>query len=239
MKARVWVAVVAAALFVSLAAADEPWMSKASKDWSKEDTEKILNDSPWGRRIGTAVEYTTEKDKSTGGKKTVSDTDRGEQRETDFALVLWWSARTTRRAFLRMFELGGNSVSQEQAQKFAENPMPQFVVSVIGGGKMVEVSSKLEENELKKAAWLESPRIKKHIDPVDVIVVKDGNGRAERINFVFARETDGQPTVTAEDKKIIFKWRLPKTPSETVEKAKQFQVQFLPSKMTASGAADF
>lgn len=239
MKARVLVAVAAAALFVSLAAADEPWMSKTSKNWSKEDTEKILHDSPWGRRIGTALEYSSEKDKSTGGKKIISDTDRGDQHETDFALVLWWSARTTRRAFLRMFELGGNSVSEEQAQKFAENAMPQFVVSILGGGRMVDVSSKLEENELKKAAWLESPRIKKRIDPVEVVVVRDAKGKAERINFIFARETEGQPTVTAEDKKITFKWRLPKTPTETVEKAKQFQVQFLPSKMTAGGAADF
>ena len=239
MKARVWVALVAVVLSATMVAADEPWLNKTAKDWTIDDTQKILNDSPWGHRIGTAVEYVKEKDKSSGDKKTVSDTDRGDQRDTDFALVLWWSAKTTRRAFLRMFELGGNSVSEEQAQKFSEGAMPQYVVTIIGGGKMVDISSKLPVEELKKAAWLESPRIKQHINPMDVVVVRDASGKPERINFIFPRETEGQPTLSSDDKKITFRWRLPKIPTETIEKAKQFQVQFQPSKMMAGGAADF
>ncbi|HEV8384508.1 MAG TPA: hypothetical protein VGQ11_06530 [Candidatus Acidoferrales bacterium] len=244
MKGKVWCAfavLAAFALMASLAAADDPWAKRSAKEWSREDVDKVMKDSPWGREIATGYTYKkeSEENKSTGQKSIISKTDRGDQQPTDFATVLWWSAKTTRRAYVRMAQLSGAQISDEQVQKFAESAMPDHVVSVIRGGKMVEVSAKLSADELKKAAWLESPRLKKKILPEDVVVVKDEMGKAQQINFHFAREFEGQPTVTGEDKKLIFKFKLPKDPKTTVDKAELFDVTFQPAKMVVAGAADY
>jgi 23S rRNA pseudoU1915 N3-methylase RlmH len=241
MKAKLICGLAVLVLLTSLAAADDPWVKRPPQDWNRSDVDKVMKDSPWGKEIATEQTYSKDsaENKSTGGKQLDPVTDRGAMQDTAFAMVLWWSAKTTRRAYIRMAELSGAQFAEEQKQKFAESPMSHHVVSVIGGGEMVNVSAKIEAAELKKAAWLESARLKKKILPEDVVVVMDEKGKAQQINFLFARELEGQALVTAEDKKLIFKFKLPKSAKETVEKARQFDVTFQPAKMVAGGAADF
>jgi len=241
MKSNAIRVVLAILLLAAMAAADDPWVKRSHKEWSRDDVDKVMKDSPWGREIATDYSFKreSEENKSTGGKQLTSATDRGDMQPTDFAMVLWWSAKTTRRAYVRMARLGGAQIAEEQAQQFAESDMPNHVVSVIGGGKMVDVSSKLAVDELKKAGWLDSPRLKRKILPEDVVVVKDQNGKAQQINFLFPRELEGQQIVTGADKKLMFKFKLPKDSKTTVEKAKQLEVAFQPAKMVAGGAADF
>lgn len=224
---------------VLLAWAGEPW-DKEYKSWSQEEAKKILFDSPWGKDVVTKMgfEKQSEENKQTGGKKTASATERGEMRPEEFAKVSWWSARTPRRAYLRMFELSGRQVTPEQMRDFAETTKDTYEVALWESDRVKKQVKDFKPEDYIKAAWLESQRLKQKIAPVDVEVVRDSKGMVERIIFKFPREVEGQPLVTSADKKIVFKWKLPREDKETVEKAKQFEAQFQPAKMTALGQAD-
>lgn len=226
-------------LGTGLAWASDVW-DQETGSWSRKDADRILNNSPWGRKVATKLEMVkdTNKQAAQGEGENVTQYDRGDPREGDYAMVWWWSARTPRRAFMRIYELSGGKVGKEQADQFMETKATAHLVSIMGGGAMVAVSGKLSPEELKKAAWLQSPRLDKKIEPEEVEVVMAG-GKPDRILFKFPREVDGQPLITGEDKRILFRWKLPKSPKEKQEDAKQFEVAFEPKKMVARGEIDY
>ncbi len=231
--------IVCVCLFVaaSLAWADDIW-DKESKSWERKDADRILSNSPWGRKVATRMETVKdEKQRNSGEGENVNQFDR-EQRETDFANVWWWSAHTTRRAFLRIYELSGGKVSKESADEFAETKAEAYLVSVMGGGTMIAVSGRLEPEELKKTAWLHSLRLDKDVPAENVQVVMAG-GKPDRILYMFPKEVDGKPLITDDDKRILFRFKLPKSPKEKLSDAKQFEATFEPKKMVARGEADF
>jgi len=231
------IACVCVFLAASLAWADDIW-DKESKAWERKDADRILSNSPWGHKVATKVEAVKdEKQRNSGEGENVNQFDR-EQRETDYASVWWWSARTPRRAFLRIFELSGGKVSKESSDEFAESKAEAYLVSIMGGGTMVAVSGKLEPEELKKTAWLHSPRLDKSVAAENVQVVMAG-GKPDRILYMFPKEVDGKPFITEEDKRILFRFKLPKSPKEKLSDAKQFETAFEPKKMMARGEADY
>lgn len=224
----------------TLAGAQELW-DKEAASWSRKDADRILASSPWGQKMATKTEYVKAKDKQEGrgpGNSSGGAFERGDLMEDDFAMVWWWSARTPRRAYLRIYELSGGKVSKEQAEQFCETKATAHLVSITGGGSMVAVSGRLEPAQLKRAAWLQSPRLDRKVEAEDVEVVMAG-GKPDRILFKFPMEVDGKPLITAEDKRILFRWKLPKSPKEKLEDAKQFEVAFEPKKMLARGEADY
>lgn len=236
MKTRVLVCV-CLALAGTVVCADDLW-NKETASWSKKDAENILNDSPWGRRVATKFEY-VKQDGSGAHKDTVGKFDRGDERGGDHAMVWWWSARTARRAFMRMFELSGGQVDKGRVEQFTEAKASAYLISIMEGGAMVAISGNLPKEELKKAAWLHSPRLDRKIECEAVEVVMTRSGRPDRIVFQFPQELDGKPLITAEDKRLLFRWRLPKSPKEKIDDAKQFEVVFEPKKMIARGEADY
>ena len=224
-------------LFSAAVHAEDLW-DKQSKSWERKDADKILNSSPWGKKIATKVDYVKDTNKSVERTSRVNDNDRGDLKEGDYAMVWWWSGRTPRRAFMRIYELSGGKARHESAQEGTETKAEAYLVSVMGGGQMVSVSGKLEPEELKKAAWLHSPRLDRKIEPQDVQVVMAG-GRPDRILFSFPKEVDGKPLITDEDKRLLFRFKLPKSPKESLDDAKQFEAAFEPKKMVARGEADY
>lgn len=220
-------------------AGDDIW-DKASASWSRKDAERILNNSPWGRSIATKEEYVKSADKSSGrgARDNSNPFERGDLREGDVATVWWWSARTPRRAFLRVYELSGGKVSKESAEQFAETKATAYLVSVMGGGSMVATAGRLEEEQLKKAAWLHSPRLDRKIECEAVEVVMVG-GKPDRILFKFPTEVEGKPVISDEDSRVLFRFKLPKSPKESIDEAKQFEASFEPKKMQANGEPDY
>ena len=225
-------------LLLSGAAYAEDLWDKESKAWERKDADKILNSSPWGKKIPTNVSWVKDENKQVERSSRVNDNDRGDIKEGDYAMVWWWSARTPRRAFMRIYELSGGKVSKESADEFSETKAEAYLVSVMGGGQMVSVSGKLEPEELKKAAWLHSPRLDRKIEPAQVQVVMAG-GKPDRILFMFPKEVDGKPLITDEDKRVLFRFKLPKSAKEGIDDAKQFEAAFEPKKMIARGEADY
>jgi len=245
-------------LGVSLLYAGEPWKSKAPAKWDKDDVAAILQDSPWGKVITTGYTAVREQDKTASGGERGStspfDAQGGAAKQSsEFARVIWWSAHTPRRAMIRQIELGGFQVGPEQAQKFSEAAMEDHVITIEDNMARMRAAEKLTPEQLKEAAWLEIPSQKRKIACVDAGVVKDAKGQIERIRFHFPRQVDGQPLIKSDEKKIIFKWKLPtlagggasgkaKTEQPPAEvklgEAKQFEASFEPKKMMVNGELD-
>jgi len=222
--------------------AGEPWDDKEPKAWTAKDVDKILNRSPWAKRVATArtaLQNTTDTGDFRGTK--ASDRILGQTREDDWVIAWWWSSKTVRRAYLRMHELSGGQVDAQQAQEFAESDMTTPAVSIMGGGNMIAVSGKLPVDRLKQMAWLESKRFKEEIYPQEVRILDDGAGKVDRIVFIFPEKVGDVPVVNAEDKRILFRWKLPKNPAQAQkpETAEQFEASFEPNKMTINKSADF
>ena len=202
--------------------ADDLW-NKEPGSWSKKDAEQILTSSPWGRRMATRMEYATQE---------------GSSWLPNHVIVLWWSAHTPRRAFMRLFELSGGQTSKEQIEQFTESKGKAYRVALMEGGAMVAVSGRLSPEELKKAAWLFSPRLGRNIECEAVEVVM-ASGKPERIVFQFPKEVEGKPLITSEDKRLLFRWKLPESSKWPILNAQQREVTFEPQKMVARGKADF
>ncbi len=239
MKAKVWCGVAGMALFLSLAVADDPWKKESYQKWNKEDVQKVLQSSPWGREVVTNTKETPRDEKAKATKVGAGIYTQPVDEPTEWVQVLWWSAKTTRRAILQKAVLGGHKFQPEDARQFTETPMDDHVLVVWGEPKTLEALTGLEPAELKKAAYLDSPRLKTRIEPNDAAPIVEGNSPPEKIRFHFPRKLNGEDTVTAEDKRLIFKWRLLRNPKDKLGDAKMFEVVFNPNKMISGGAADY
>lgn len=245
-------------LGVSLLYAGEPWKSKTPDKWSKEDVKEILEDSPWGKKVTTGFSQVREEDKTSAGGGRGSTSPKEFEREmaaAEFARVIWWSARVPRRAMVRMVELNGFSMDPEASKKFSESEMEEHVVTIEDTMPRMMGADRLSPEELKQAAWLEIPGQKRKVSCTEAGVVKDARGRIERVRFHFPRQVDGQPILTANEKKVVFKWKLPAMagggprkgapPAEgaaasqpKMAEAKMFEAAFDPRKMVVNGALD-
>lgn len=221
--------------------AGDPWDDKEPKSWSEKDVDKILYSSPWGKKVPTKVEEVKSEDKRNEVRSTQT-FERGARRETDIVVAWWWSSKTVRRAFLRLYELKGGQVDPAQAREFAETDI-EPTVSLMGSDKgsatLLAMWGKLSPEDLKQNAWLDLGRFKEPIYPTDVRIVEDSKGNAERILFVFPETVGDQPVVTADDKRILFRWRLPKKKDQKPEDSERYEASFEPKKMQVQKAADF
>ncbi len=238
MKAKVWCAGTAILLLVSLAAADDPWKDAAYEKWSDKDVEKVLKSSPWGHEVVTNT-TAMEKDNKSKLPGTVGNFDRPEQLASEWVQVVWWSSKTARRAVLRRAMLKGAKVPEEQAKRFTESQLADHVIVLWGDPKTLAALAKLEPADLQKLAFLDSPRLKTHIEPTYAGAVREGNTPPDKIQFQFPRKLNGEDTVTDQDSRLVFKWRLVRNAKAKIEDAQQFEVVFSPNKMVSGGAADY
>lgn len=222
--------------------AGEPWDDKKPSEWNEKEVVRILQNSPWGKRVVTRTGMEKEADKSgstargstSGGGSTSTIADRGALRPLDHATVTWWSARTPRRAYLRYAQLRGAQISEEDARQFTETEMPEHIIVIESSGEMVELNAKLEEAQLKQAVWLDLGR-NQRVEPVSAGVVMEGD-KATRLRFHFPREWNGEPL--SAQRRIIFKFRLPNVKGERLDNATVNEAAFEPRKMTIGSEAD-
>jgi len=236
---RVVIAILAAA---TLLYAGDPWDDKKPSEWNEKEVMKILQGSPWGKRVATAEELVKDQDKSatnargaTSGAGSTGTFDRGDLRPTQFATVMWWSARTPRRAYLRLAQLNGANIAEDQARAFTETEMPEHIIVIEESGQMVATAAKLEEADLKQAAWLDLGK-NQRVEPTEAGIISEG-GKAVRIRFNFPRTVDNQPLMDGK-RRVVFKWRLQTNPREKLENAKLREVVFESKKMTVGSEVD-
>ncbi len=226
-----------------ITASGDPWEDQEYTAWSKKDAEKVLSNSPWARRVATKTDMVKESEdyKAQGGapKSGTEAVDRGTMREGDFATVVWWSAKSPRRAYVRQLQHAGQNLAPETIQQFLDQPLAHHVLTLrVEGGDLVKTSAKLTPEDLKQGAWLETSRLKK-IAADEAAVVNGADGKPDRLRFHFPKEMNGAPTVTSEDKRVLFRFKLPRRQGENLKNAEQFEVSFEVKKMAARSEADF
>lgn len=241
MKARVLCGLAAMVLMVSLAAADDPWKDANYQKWNEKDVKKVLESSPWGRELATRFKDIPKENRGTVANTSVKryDDAHPDQVPDEFVQVWWWSSKTARRAVLQKAMLAGLKVPPDQAKQFTETPLDDHVIVVWGDPKTLAALARMEPAELKKVAYLDSPRLKTKIEPIDAAPIEEGNVPPDKIRFHFPRKLNGEDTVTDKDTRLVFKWRLLRSAKSKIDDAQMFEVVFNPNKMISSGAADY
>ena len=220
-------AAVALAVSVSLPAwADDPWKEKAYTEWTQEDVRKVLNDSPWARRVIVQAPWArdsrlgriTPQDRAPGaGSGQTLETSRPGGAESPAPaiqseaaqipeatfVVRWVSARTLRRAMVRAQQLRG-ALSAEEGEKQLAPEAPFYQVLVVGPD--MTPFQKADEIQLKEKAQLRLKKSKQKLAPDRVEIHRSEDGkRVAAILFHFLKKTPaGEPTIAPDEKGIEF-----------------------------------
>jgi hypothetical protein len=200
------------ALSASLAAS-EAWKSKAVRDWSADETRDFLRNSPWVRQVrvgGSLVEAAPPDAGQTGEGRGESSQAQGRTERSEPGVetggsrggtvyyIEWSSAKIVRQASVHFGALEGRT-----KEEGVEPPdLPFFTVSVHGPD--LKAFAGATEADLKAGASLRAKRAKTKIDPTQVKIRKGQEDRILSIQFSFAREADGKPVISPEEKTVEF-----------------------------------
>ncbi|MGH9941746.1 MAG: hypothetical protein ACRD9R_05215 [Pyrinomonadaceae bacterium] len=187
---------------------------KSWTEWSKKDSEKILNDSGWGQ---TQVETDTSElffqPTAPGGANA---SQRNTEGATNQAVnvkyrVRFFSARPVRMALARLIELemkSPNPQASEGLKNFAEVQSPNSIIVTVSfettdqryGGRLLQAFNSAETSTTKNNSYLERKDGKRLFLQEYVKPGRDGFGA----RFIFPRMLDGQPFLTPESGEVRF-----------------------------------
>ena len=169
----------------------EFWESKPYTEWTEKEVDKLLKDSPWAKTIPLS---TGPENVSSGGEDSAAA--GGGYRQRPMLVVTWYS-RIVREALARRLLLANPSGPQEQIDQLVHRRESAFHdLAVIGWspGRNKEALSKLKEE-----TYIQTKQNKEKIPLKDVILPQR---RGDPLVLRFAREADGQPMLTLEDKEV-------------------------------------
>jgi hypothetical protein len=218
MKVRV---VLVGALLVLLGSsvvwAGDPWKEKPYTSWTEDDISKILSDSPWSKPIwmlrGSLV-VNLGKGSEIGGVQVLSDGSRHifvtpsrlpdssglVTRRRAFDAV-WISSLTVREALVRRAILEGRATI-EQGDKILATTQSSYVIAVqsrIARMMLLDIS----KERLMELVYLELGSSRRRILPIEVMKgYETTSGQLSEVRFIFPRELNGQPTISAEEKEV-------------------------------------
>jgi hypothetical protein len=201
-----------------------PW-----SEWSKKDAEKMLNESPWAQTQTdtdtSQMFYSPTSDPRLTGVRNTSTTDsRIGQGATNQAVsikfhVRFFSARPIRQALVRLMELQQKPSPEiaERLTNFAELQSKDSIIVTVTfesndqrfSGPIMQAFNSATSGTLKNDAYLERNDGKRIFVEEYVPPGKDGFGA----RFIFLRELDGQPFVTAGTTDIRFVAQFPRAKS--------------------------
>jgi hypothetical protein len=221
---------------------------KAPEKWNLGDTFHILQDSPWcpaevkveaknGRQQVNRLTgmNTTDSPIDSQSANPVPSVQLSRERPLPAVPVLWWSSKVIRLAELRQRQLQGGGAASKDALKVDE--LPDYVL-VIEGNEPYRILQDAKD-DLKDSVFLEIPD-GGTIDLDSVKFLESGADREiPRVEFHFARQVDGQPTLDPETDKVIFHCRATaKNARASENNVLSFRAEFKPKTMKVRGVAD-
>lgn len=243
MRNRAAILLLLASLTPLLSFAGEPWDNKPEQ-WTMKEVTRVLFDSPWS----PAKHYLTlsfkkiREDPITGQRvEAPQGIYRGEQRSQwewgkelpARPAVRWWSARTVRLAEQRLAQLKKRTPGDAP---LVAQALDYFVIAVEGSEPLRILRD--AEQDLKTTVYLELPN-RLSLDVVDVQFVEGIAAGEDRVLFFFLRKIQGEPTITPQTLKVVFRCRATaKTPHPQLPNALDLRVTFEPRKMRAASKPD-
>lgn len=209
-----------AVVMATVAFAGDVWKDKPFESWDQKDVQKVLDDSPWAKRVEFAPMPSAQDSGATvgqpGGSGSIAD--RSGRRGSDpnapspagRALVYiarWYSSRTIREGMVRAAELQGTA--EAEAKKPLDATPAGYEIMLLGG----DLSSFSQApEELQKLAYLEAKKTKQKLAPANVTALKDETGRRiVAVVFAFQKKSaDGQPTIAPDEKNVDFIAQVPR-----------------------------
>jgi hypothetical protein len=224
--------------------AGDPWKDKPWTEWTEKDVQRILNDSPWAKKLrrrlgrgqslgsrGESLESVEWEEKGStpagpargsvyvepsAGIPEPSTTPRRVSHYHN-VFVRWFSSVTVRQATMRQGQLG-RPKSQSKVNK-----LPEYAIAVWGA-----VTAGFSNDELRQSAYLQPERSKQRIPATRVSDTEFG------LLFYFPRDLNDKPVLETQEKKVEF--YCCKVDSETYQKA--IKVTFDLRKMVRDGKPD-
>lgn len=186
--------VISLLLAATLLRAGEPWEEKPYTEWTKEDVEKVLADSPWAHEVWIRVQ------KSRGRP------DRFRMTVDRTFTVQWASASTVREALVRQWQLEGH-VSEEEAERYLSAPSTEYIV-ILRGYDLTDLAppslrQALFEKEAMNNIYIQPRQSKQRIEPLRVQFVRQGDRLVAAIVY-FPREVDGKAVIGADEVTVTF-----------------------------------
>ena len=169
--------------------AGDVWREKPYQDWCEKDVRKILNESPWAKRV--EIETKEQSSVVRGGGEEISSGSEGggdnegnsgeegrdENRGAVVFVVRWASSRTMREAWVRG-EVLQKRVAAADTTKFLPPPSDDSQLVVAGGN--MGAFEKEDESTLRDKSVLLRTRSKQKITPSAVQVVRSPDGKKIR-----------------------------------------------------------
>ena len=217
-------------IFFGLAAwAGGPWTDKPYQQWTQQDVNKVLMDSPWAQIIsvdapwlGVGFSGSSERGAGSGASQGAQSQGPGSggpagtpQPVTDYTgstvqkeklLVRWNSSHTVREAIARQAVLSGQ-FKQEEADKFVADAVDSYQV-LVGGVDMSQFEG-LDENTLTAKATLNLKKTKQTLTSTKVTILrKPGGSSVSSVLYDFPMKTaGGEPTIPPTEKTLEFSCR--------------------------------
>jgi len=208
-------AVAVALLLVIDLWAGEPWRQKSYRVWNESDVRKILNESPWAKRIEVGGGQTKhagmespEGDTSEGdaGEESGEGGGRGEDNDRGRItfVVRWVSSRTMRQAWVRG-EVLRKRIAESDTDKFLPPPADDSQLLIVG--RDMSLFKKLDEATLCATSFLLLTKSKQRVSPiaVDIVRLPDGK-RIKGILFHFPKKpllSLSTPSIDDNDLKFV------------------------------------
>jgi hypothetical protein len=197
-------------MFAAAGRAAELWKAKPVKEWSREETQRFMRNSPWLKQVsvGSLVEMEAPmggsqtragRGESSGAEGVPStetiDVERGERRAVYF--IEWSSARIVRQVDSHYRVLLGQAKEEEEPP-----PFPVYVLTV--NGDNLQAFATATEAELRAGVSLRLKQSHTQIEAVDAKIRKGKDDRVMAVQFAFPRDVNGQPTISDQEKSVEF-----------------------------------
>lgn len=193
---------------------------KSWKEWSKNDAEKILNNSPWAHfQVDTDLSemfFQPTTDARTSGGRAPNASSRLEQGATNQATSLqfgirFFSARPVRRAFIRMIQLQQKKIEPDvvaRMNNFAEVMSDDSIIVAVtiegtdkrSLGKAMQIVASAATGTLKNSTYLERNDGKRVFLEQYEPPGRDGFGA----RFIFPRIVDERPFLSTDFNDVRF-----------------------------------
>ena len=231
---RFRVPLVAFFIFAAISwAGDAPWKSKPYQKWDDNDIHKVLTDSPWAHVAQVSAKWRNAGDETTGlpagsvppagngsgavpagpassGISGLSVSGVGSQRgEYPIAqyFVDWVSSKVMRAARMQTEVLHSGKV-QADAEKYASEPQPDYVI-LVQGGDMVPFS-RADEKFFQANSYLQLKKSGQKVSPERVEYQRGPDGKSVAGALFFFPKTlpSGESLIQPGEKSIEFACQL-------------------------------